>query len=170
MRRRTTGPKAVTAAEGDRRDRAVAIWTIRLAACLLLLAATAFWSAGVQAATGLWATEGGKSHVEIAPCGEKLCGSIVWLKEPLDDEGAAKTDKNNPDEALRDRPIVGLPLLAGFVPGEAANEWVDGTIYNPEDGETYSCTMTLQSDGSLKVRGYVGLPIFGKSQIWTPAN
>ena len=126
--------------------------------------------APAQAAVGLWATDGGKSHVRIEACGDKLCGHIVWLQEPLDENGVEKTDKNNPDEGLRARKIVGLPLLTRFVPGEDANEWIDGKIYNPEDGETYSCTMTLQADGTLKVRGYVGLPIFGKTQIWTPVN
>lgn len=117
--------------------------------------------------TGVWLTKDNKSKVEIADCGGKLCGTIIWLAEPLDEEGNEKTDKNNPDASLRARPIVGLELLNGFVPGDEENHWVDGTIYNPEDGETYSCTMTLQDDGTLKVRGYVGLPLFGKTQIWT---
>ena len=123
------------------------------------------------AAAGLWATEGGKSQVRIAPCGKALCGTIVWLKEPLNDQGTPKLDVNNTDESLKTRPIRGLKLLNGFLPDEdEAKHWVDGEIYNPEDGKTYSCTMTLQKDGSLEVRGYVGLPIFGKTQIWTPAK
>lgn len=116
---------------------------------------------------GVWLTKEGKSKVKIFDCGGKLCGTIVWLAEPLNDQGAAKVDQMNPDAGLRERPIVGLPLLDGFVAGDEENYWVDGTIYNPEDGETYSCTMRLQEDGTLKVHGYVGLPLFGKSQIWT---
>jgi uncharacterized protein (DUF2147 family) len=119
---------------------------------------------------GTWATAEDKSHVEIVPCAEaaeKLCGSIVWLKEPNDDTGQPKHDKNNPEPSLQSRPIIGLPLLAGFVSGDEPNKWTDGEIYNPEDGDTYSCTMTLLEDGRLEVRGYVGLPLFGKSQIWT---
>jgi uncharacterized protein (DUF2147 family) len=123
---------------------------------------------------GTWATAEDKSHVEIVACAaapDKLCGSIVWLKEPNDEAGQPKTDKNNPDEALRTRPVVGLPLLSGFVPDiTEQGRWTDGEIYNPEDGETYSCTMELLPDGRLEVRGYVGLPIFGKSQIWTRVN
>lgn len=116
---------------------------------------------------GLWLTEGGKSRVEINSCGEMLCGTIVWLKEPLDEKGQEKVDENNPDEILRDRKIVGLKLLNGFVPGDEPGVWVKGTIYNPEDGDTYKCTMRLNGEGSLKVRGYVGIPLFGKTQIWT---
>ena len=122
------------------------------------------WAAGP---IGTWATEEGKSHVKITTCGEKLCGRIIWLKQPLDDQGKAKFDAKNPDAALQSRPIIGLPLLANFSPGEETGVWSNGTIYNPEDGEIYSCTLTLQDSNTLKVRGYVGLPLFGKTQIWT---
>ena len=125
------------------------------------------WSEGV---VGTWVTDGDKSHVEIAPCGLKLCGIIVWLKEPLDDDGKLKHDANNPHKILRDRSIVGLPLLANFVASTEGNVWEDGTIYNPEDGKTYSCTLTLLDTKTLKVRGYVGLPMFGKTQIWKRVN
>jgi len=118
---------------------------------------------------GFWMTEGGKSRVEITQCGEMLCGTIVWLKEPLDEDGKEKVDKNNPDEMLKTRKLVGLKLLNGFIPGNEPGEWVKGTIYNPEDGDTYKCTMRLNDEGNLKVRGYVGIPLFGKTQIWTKA-
>ena len=113
------------------------------------------------------ATNPDEDHVKIEKCGEKICGRIVWLKEPLNDKKQPKTDLNNPDEALRARKIIGLPLLTGFVPADKANKWEGGRIYNPEDGETYKSTMTLIEGGKLEVRGYVGLPIFGKSQVWT---
>ena len=126
--------------------------------------------AGAGEALGTWVTEGGKSHVTIAACGERLCGKIVWLKEPLNDKGAPKHDANNPDKTKQSRPIVGLPLLVGFVADEVADNWVNGTIYNPEDGEIYSCNLTLLDPNTLKVRGYVGMPMFGKTQIWIRAN
>ncbi len=132
-----------------------------------LLPAGAAWAGEAE---GTWATEGSKSHVTIVACGDNLCGTIVWLKEPLDDEGKPKHDINNLDAALQGRPIIGLPLLANFVVGEEADVWQDGTIYNPEDGEIYSCTLTLLDDNTLKVRGYLGLPLFGKTQIWTRVN
>lgn len=121
---------------------------------------------------GVWATENGKSHVDIQLCDDplpddQLCGKIIWLKDPTDDDGVPLVDKNNENPELATRPIIGLPLLSGFVKSDEAGVWEDGVIYNPEDGDTYKCTMTLMPDGTLKVRGYVGLPIFGKSQIWT---
>ena len=58
-----------------------------------------------------------------------------------------------------------IELLTGFV-ADGPGKWSGGRIYNPEDGKTYKCKLTLQDDGTLKVRGYVGLSIFGKTQIW----
>lgn len=144
-------------------------WPALCVAAVLALTVSA-GGALAAGAVGVWQTEGGKSRVEITQCGEMLCGTIVWLKEPLDDEGKEKVDKNNPDEALKTRRLVGLKMLNGFVPDDEPNKWVKGTIYNPEDGDTYKCTMSLNDDGNLKVRGYVGIPLFGKTQIWTPAE
>ena len=139
-------------------------------AALLLVAGAAPALAQEPGPVGRWLTEGGKSQVEIARCGDRLCGRIVWLNEPLDEAGKPKTDKNNPAEAERSRPILGLQLLAGFIKSaEAADRWEDGTIYNPEDGKVYKCSLTLQDANTLRVRGYVGVPLFGKTQVWTRA-
>jgi uncharacterized protein (DUF2147 family) len=135
---------------------------------LVLLALVLCATASVAEApgpVGTWSTEGGKSHVEIVPCGSQLCGRVVWLKEPLDEAGSPKTDRSNPEAGLRTRPILGLPLLSGFVPA-GDGRWADGSIYNPEDGGTYNCTLTVLDADTLRVRGYVGLPLFGKTQVW----
>jgi uncharacterized protein (DUF2147 family) len=143
---------------------------VRIAALAVfagLIFPAAAWAANVA---GVWATAENKSHIEVTACADdesKLCGKIVWLKEPLNKDGEPKTDRNNPEENLRERPILGLPLLAAFEKTEDPTVWEEGKVYNPEDGEIYSCVMTLQANGTLGVRGYVGLPIFGKSQEWT---
>ncbi len=134
-----------------------------LAILVMTLGTGPAWAAG---AIGTWATKEGKSHVTITACGDKLCGTIVWLKEPLNDKGEPKHDANNPDKALQGRPIIGLPLLANFEATDDANYWENGKIYNPEDGEVYSCTLTLVDSDTLEVHGYVGLPLFGKTQVW----
>ena len=137
---------------------------IFVALALIAAAPNAAWS---KTPVGKWATKGGKSHVAIAPCGDKLCGRIVWLKNPNTDEGKPKIDKNNPNSMKQARPILGLQILHGFEKDEdEANVWRSGRIYNPEDGKTYRCTLTLRSDGTLRVRGYIGIPLLGKSQIW----
>ena len=131
--------------------------------------ALAFFAAPALAepgALGVWATDEEKSHIEIYECGEQLCGRIVWLKEPLNDEGTEKLDINNEDESLRERPIVGLELMTGFVES-GEHKWKKGRIYDPENGETYKCKMELKDPDTLKVRGFIGISILGRTQIWT---
>ena len=139
--------------------------------CLLGLAAPAF-ADGPDGVLGVWVTADGKARVEITKHGDVYDGSIVWLKEPLypaDDKtapGQPKVDRNNPDKTLQSRPIIGLPLVQGFK-YDGDNVWADGTIYDPDNGKLYSCKMTLTMDGSLRVRGYVGISLFGRTEIWT---
>ena len=123
-----------------------------------------------DAILGLWATERAEAHVEISRDGD---GSrrLIWLKEPFYAEGdpeagAPKRDRENPDPALRDREIIGLEILRGFRHA-GNNRWVDGTIYDPENGKTYSCKMQLTAEGQLRVRGYVGVSLFGRTTEWT---
>jgi uncharacterized protein (DUF2147 family) len=104
-------------------------------------------------ATGIWKLDSGKVTVRIAPCGTSLCGAIVGLAKPLNNKGQPKLDKRNPNEALRKRPLMGLTILANMKPtGE--NNW-KGTIYNADDGRTYSSYMQL-SGAAMKVKGCVG--------------
>jgi uncharacterized protein (DUF2147 family) len=116
---------------------------------------------------GKWLTKGEKSHVQIEKCGARLCGTIIWLKEPNTKEGKPKVDIRNEDENQRGRAILGLPLMTEFEATDDPNFWINGKIYNPENGKIYSCEMRLEDDGKLKVHGYVGVPLFGESQYWT---
>ena len=121
-----------------------------------------------QSATGLWLTESGKAAVEISDCGGGLlCGKIAWLKEPIDEAGKPRVDKNNPAAELKSQKLCGLLMVGNFKQTAKPTEWDGGFIYNPEDGKTYSSEMELKSADVLGVRGYVGIPLFGKSQTWT---
>ena len=139
---------------------------------IVVLAGMLFTAANAGAASlqGLWKTDGGKSLVEIYPCGETLCGKITWLKEtayPTDDAmaGKIKVDREKHDSALRGRPIVGLQIMRGFrATGEQT--WGDGTIYDPENGKTYKCKLTLTAPDRLEVRGYIGVSLFGRTTVW----
>jgi uncharacterized protein (DUF2147 family) len=122
---------------------------------------------GTPLPTGTWLDESGRAGITIAPCGEKLCGTITWLKAPLDAQGKPKLDVHNTDAALQTRPICGLPILGGFVAGDSATAWTGGFIYDPTKGESYKSNMHLQPDGTLVVRGYIGIPWLGRSQVWT---
>jgi uncharacterized protein (DUF2147 family) len=118
---------------------------------------------------GLWVDNKDPSRqkfaVMVEDCGSKLCGSLYWLKKPLSANGLPKRDKHNPKEALRDRPLCGLQILTGFQHTHDAL-WQDGEIYNPDDGLTFSSTMKLSPEGTLKIRGYVGISLFGKTLEW----
>jgi len=133
-------------------------------AAFLSVALQAAPAAAQPAAVGVWATVEGKSHVDIAPCGEALCGTIIWLKKPNDDAGQPLKDGHNKDESLRSRPIIGINLITDMQP-DGDKEWGDGNIYNPEDGDTYSSSMSLVDADTLKVEGCVF--VFCKEQIWT---
>ncbi len=118
---------------------------------------------------GYWMTESKNAIVEITPCGDSACGKVAWMAAPLDAQGQPKVDANNPDAALKSRPICGLAMIGDFVKG-ADGEWTSGFIYDPEGGDLYKSKMRLTDDGTLYVRGYVGIPLLGKSQIWTREN
>jgi uncharacterized protein (DUF2147 family) len=102
---------------------------------------------------GIWAMSDGKVTVKVDDCGGNLCARIVDLKEPISKiDGKPKVDRENPDPAKRNRPLIGLSILIGMKP-TGDNFW-KGAIYNPDDGKTYSAT--VRYDGrSMKVKGCV---------------
>lgn len=137
-----------------------------LAAVAGLVAPVAAQAQNAEAAFGTWLVENKNAIVQISPCGDKACGNIVWLAAPRDEAGAPKLDFRNEDANLRSRPICGMAMIGDFTRG-SDGRWSDGFIYNPEEGKTYKSTMHVREDGSLYVRGYVGVSLFGKSQVWT---
>jgi uncharacterized protein (DUF2147 family) len=114
---------------------------------------------------GTWYNGEKDAKIEVYKCNDQFCGKIIWLKNPIED-GHPKLDKHNPDEMLQKRGLMGLNILSGFsYTGDST--WEDGDIYNPRDGKTYSCYLKLLDDGSLKVRGFIGISLIGKTQYWT---
>ena len=124
-----------------------------------------------DALLGKWLTEEGKGQVEVVKEGDTYTGKIVWLQEPNyvegeEDAGTPRRDKNNPDASKRDQPIIGLVVLRDFqYVGD--HSWKKGTIYDPETGKTYKCNITLKEDGTLKVRGFIGVSVVGRNSLWT---
>lgn len=110
-------------------------------------------------ALGHWITGTGNYEVEIAPCGSALCGTIVKVlgNRSMSDPSVAA---DSPDP----RPALGMRILTDLVPS-GPGAWA-GSVYNRENGKTYSCVVTLLASGELGVRGYVVLPIFGRTSIW----
>jgi uncharacterized protein (DUF2147 family) len=142
----------------------------KLNAFVVLLAVLTLSGAAAAAdPTGTWLTEGGKSRVKIVRCGSALCGTIVWLKEPNDpNTGKAKIDSANQDPSRRGRAMIGIEIVLGMQPGGTPDKWT-GEVYNPEDGKTYSGSLTMTSVNELSLAGCV-LAVLCKSQTWTRVN
>ena len=84
-------------------------------------------------------------------------GILTWSADP-------KKDVNNKDPKLQDRPLVGIVLMWHLRYDDG--EYVDGYVYNPEDGGTYRMKAEVLSPESLKIRGYLGIALFGQSKTW----
>lgn len=138
-------------------------------ATVQLLTVAAFAQVKADDILGVWLT-GGKepAKIQIYKSGEKYYGKIVWLKNPTDN-GKPKVDANNPDKGKRNQPIIGLIILRGFK-FDGDDEWEDGDIYDPESGKTYSCYLSLKDINTLKVRGYIGISLFGRTETWTKSK
>ena len=148
-----------------------------LAALLVAIAPAA--SAQAQSVMGTWLTASGVAQVKIEPCAAAasgaLCGFVAGLINPKGPDGVVvapemANDFRNPTPALRSRKILGMPLIWGFKKTSDPNAFESGQIYNGENGKTYSANISLQPDGTLRLRGYVGSPMFGETQIWTRAK
>lgn len=133
----------------------------------LLGAAAGVASADEPPAVGFWVTQDHGAVVSIEPCSSGLCGHLVGLRTdrrpnevPLDD--------HNPDSAKRSNPLCGLMLMGSMKPAEGTpGKWEDGWVYDPQSGNTYSGTIRLDGPDTLKLRGYVGISLFGRTETWT---
>lgn len=130
----------------------------------LFFATATVFAQSADAVVGKWLNSSGEAHIQIYKTGNKYNGKLVWLKNPNNEKGKAKTDVNNPDTSLRGRALLGLPMLSGFKFDDGS--WEDGTIYDPKSGKTYSSMMTLKGD-KLSVRGYIGISLIGRTDVWT---
>jgi uncharacterized protein (DUF2147 family) len=116
----------------------------------------------------LWLNEEQTAKIQVYKATDKkFYGKIVWLKVPTVD-GKPKVDKNNPDKSHRNDPINGLLILRGFTKTND-NTYDDGEIYDPKNGKTYSCIITMKGT-ELDVRGYVGISLLGRTTKWTAAE
>lgn len=108
---------------------------------------------------GKYMTAENKALIEISKRDNKYFGKFLWTKT----EG--KLDEKNPVVAERTKPLKGLELLKNFS-YDGKNTWNNGTIYDPENGKTYSCKITRDEKGNLSVRGYIGVSLIGRTSEW----
>ncbi len=124
--------------------------------------------AGEGDVEGRWLSGDGDGWIRIQLVGDSLTGVIAGSPNTRPGDPPRYDDKN-PDSKLRDRPLDGMTIMSGFkYAGEG--RWTGGTIYDPNSGKTYKCTMTQIDANTLKVRGYIGISVFGRSDTWTRAG
>jgi len=136
----------------------------------LIIVAALFLNSQISAETqadptGVWLTQAGGAKIKISKCGAGLCGTIIWLKTPIDaSSGKPQVDDRNANRAQANRPIIGINIFSGMKP-TAGNTW-SGTIYNADDGKPYSSDVIIAGPHKLEVRGCV-LAILCGGETWT---
>jgi uncharacterized protein (DUF2147 family) len=129
-----------------------------------LLAAVVLSSTAAAAATpmdGFWLTDDHKGVVHIGACGAHVCG---WIVRVLDRGPNVPTrDVNNPNPALRGRPILGMPVMTGFT--LEGGELTGGHAYDPKSGRSYRTTISLNPNRTLNVTGCV--LFICQTMVWT---
>jgi uncharacterized protein (DUF2147 family) len=108
---------------------------------------------------GKWWTEGKEGLMKIQKTKSGRYEVII-----ISGKDEAKNDEKNPNPKLRDRKLKGIVIMWNlkFEDGE----YVDGYCYNPRDGNTYRVKMKMLSQNSLRIRGYLLVPLLGQSQDW----
>lgn len=127
-----------------------------------LLAAAAAYAAAPDMAIGRWQTPVRHGIVNVVKCGTSICGSLVESDGLRADPHLKDIKNKNPDK--RSRALKGLMILEGF--NWKSGAWSGGTIYNADDGATYSATMTPIAAGRIKLKGCIVWPLC-KTQVWT---
>jgi len=119
-----------------------------------------------DAIIGNWKTGEGTAVVQIYKQGSSYFGKIVWLKEPNNPStGKPRVDDKNSNPAKRNTPLLGLVNLRNFS-FHKNNLWKDGKIYDPKSGDDYSCKITMTDPNTIEVRGYIGISLLGRTDIW----
>jgi uncharacterized protein (DUF2147 family) len=130
----------------------------------LILSDPAFCAAetlGPDAITGTWVVAEKDAHIEIYRDGDRYSGRICWLRDPeVDKPGEERLPKRERGET----PKVGLIIVRAF--RFDGKEWTGGTLYDPTDGKSYRGVIRLGSKGELRVRGFMGISLFGRTTVW----
>jgi uncharacterized protein (DUF2147 family) len=136
--------------------------------CILFLA---FFSISMnsQSIVGKWktiddATGEAKSIVEVFSKSGKIYAKVVEILDPANKNSVCKKcsgeDKN--------KPILGLTIIEGL--SKDGSEYNSGEILDPNNGKSYKCALSLESKDKLKVRGYIGFSLLGRTQYWHRVN
>ncbi|MCE7064720.1 DUF2147 domain-containing protein [Dyadobacter sp. CY326] len=113
---------------------------------------------------GEWVNEEKDTRIEIYKTGNQYAGKLVWSLDLLEADGLTpKKDVNNTNEKLRTRSMLNIDLLKNFIFSDGL--WDEGKMYDPKSGKTYNCLIKLRNE-KMEVRGYVGIPLLGRTTYW----
>jgi uncharacterized protein (DUF2147 family) len=135
---------------------------------LMLLANIAFAQVKPDDICGIWLTEDSRGKMEIFKNTQNNTYEIkvVWQKNSKEADGSEKLDKKNPKPELRKRTLQGMVFATGLKWDADDKEWYGGDVYNPEDGNMYSCKARLDGNRILRFRGYLWVSLLGKTTTW----
>jgi uncharacterized protein (DUF2147 family) len=132
---------------------------IPLALALGVVTATPADALDPPTIVGEWWTEKHEGRIRFVQAKDATyTGVLAWAAEN-------RKDSNNKDPKLRDRSLVGTVLMWNL--RLENGKYVDGYVYNPEDGRTYRIEAKLAATDALDIRGYLGISLFGQTQRWT---
>jgi len=137
---------------------------IRLTCLSSILISTLAWAEKTDV-EGRWLTQKGDGWIAIQIVGDSLEGSVAGSPDPKQRE-EREFDDRNPDLNLRTRRLDGLTIMTGFE-YDGDGRWSGGTVYDPNSGKTYKCTITQVDPDTLKIRGYIVISLFGRSETWS---
>ena len=127
-----------------------------LSIALLSTISYGFSQTGADRIIGLYWSPKKDAKIEMYKRGAQYYGKTVWAKTP-------GKDLNNPDKKLAGRNLVGTDILSGFTYEDEV--YKDGQVYDPNNGKTYSCKISFAGN-DMKVRGYIGVSLFGRTEIF----
>lgn len=115
---------------------------------------------------GFWFNEQKKTKIQVYQAADgAYAAKLIWFTPPNGEDMRTKVDKRNPNEALRNRPLLGSNIVYGLRP-TGKNEYEKGKAYDPSSGKTYDCKVTVHSPQKMTMRGFIGFSLIGKSVEW----
>lgn len=128
----------------------------QLAFIALLLTSTCFAQTAPAKILGIYWSPKKDAKIEIYQKGTQYFGKTIWA-------AIQRKDINNPDKLLSQRNLLGIDLLTNFIYDDGV--YKDGKVYDPDNGKTYSCKITVEGN-TLRVRGFIGVSLFGRTEIF----
>lgn len=122
-----------------------------------------------QSILGKWAsvyenTKNIESVIEIYEEGDKIFGKIIAISDPSRKNALCNLCEGN----LKDKPILGMVIVRDLK--QDKDEWSGGRVLDPKNGKEYKCTISLKDENTMKLRGYIGFSVFGRTAYWYRVN